>query len=520
MTSSSFPKITTDGLVLAYDFGNDRCQSAFRTPNSATGGVLVSEYTRDGEVYVRHIFTSLVPSTFVPNQSMEVEYLVVGGGGGGGGIIASGGGGGGVVYGTMYISGPQDVVVGNGGKGGSGWNSLNQGGDRGQNSSFGNIVAYGGGGGGAFGGNGTAAWYGTPKVHQVNGGSGGGSTLSLAAGTGVSGQGNAGGSGADTNRGAGGGGAGAVGGTPPSTGGGNGGAGLDYSAIFGSVLFDSGRFGGGGGGGIRSGVSGVTAAGTGGIGGGGAGSTTSVAASDGTLNSGGGGGGAGYNGENYSTRLGGYGGSGTVIVQYKKYPSLRDLSGNGLNATPRNNVAYSTLGGGSLVFDGTDDRLVIPGSEVLSLNTMTISAWVYSTNFSHNGFIFEKTTNGNVNTQYSLFFTATGTLAYRTYGLSTVTHSPSLTTLGISNSNWYNIVATFDGSIKKIYVNGVLKYSSAALTGTVTQNTTGVSYIGSHGLNYSYHLNGNIAAEHIYNRALTQTEITQNYNALKSRFGL
>lgn len=510
--------VNTQGLVLAYDFANPRCVSEFRTPNLATGGNSITERVIDGEVYVQHVFTTAgTIATFTPNQFMEVEYLVVGGGGGGGGVIGGGGGGGGVLYGKKYVFGPQDVYVGRGGRGGVGWNSLTQAGDPGQNSYFGEKIGYGGGGGGWAGGASTS-WYGATLTWRPNGGSGGGSYGGGAPGTGVAGQGYAGGTGSDGNRGSGGGGAGAVGGTPPSTGGGNGGAGANYSTIFGTGVGVSGVFGGGGGGGSRGATAGITTSGSGGSGGGGAGTLGNVVAANGTANTGGGGGGAGHVSEIY-TPMGGNGGSGVVIVRYKKYPSLHDLSGNSLDAAPRNNVAYSTLGGGSLLFDGVDDRLVIPGTATLSLNTMTISLWVYTSNYAQAACFFEKTTNGAVNTQYSLL-TASSNLYFRTYGLSTVDYILSMATLGISNSNWYNITVTFDGSAKRMYVNGVLKGTQTGLTGTVTQNTTGVSYIGSHGTTYSYHFSGNIAAEHIYNRALSDTEVLSNFNALKSRFGL
>jgi hypothetical protein len=197
-----------------------------------------------------------------------------------------------------------------------------------------------------------------------------------------------------------------------------------------------------------------------------------------------------------------------------------DLSGRGNTGTLVNGVGYTGGLGGSLVFDGSNDGVQLPGTN-LSLNQMTISSWNFSANYNQNGFMFEKTTDGSVNTQYSLFYenaSGTATIQYRTYGLSTLNFNVNITTAGVRNGQWNNIVATFDGTNKKIYANGVLVATSANLTGTVTQNSTGAAYIGIYGNFGGYPFNGRISQTQIYNRALTASEIQQNYNALRERY--
>jgi hypothetical protein len=197
-----------------------------------------------------------------------------------------------------------------------------------------------------------------------------------------------------------------------------------------------------------------------------------------------------------------------------------DRSGGGSNGTLVNGVGYNSGNGGSLVFNGVNNRGVEITGTNLSLNQMTISSWNYSTNYEQTGFMFEKTTNGTVNTQYSLFYNTSSVIYYRTIGLSTQDLAVNTIAAGVINSQWNNIVATFDGVNKKIYVNGILKGTSANLTNTITQNTTGPAYIGVYGNFAGYFFNGNIAQTHIYNRALTAQEIKQNFNASKSKFGL
>jgi hypothetical protein len=210
--------------------------------------------------------------------------------------------------------------------------------------------------------------------------------------------------------------------------------------------------------------------------------------------------------------------NGNILVGNYSGTTWTDLSGNSNTGTLTNGPTYSSANGGSIVFDGSNDNIQLAGTN-FSLNTMTISAWNYSSNFNQNGFMFEKTTNGAVNTQYSLFYNSSNDIYYRTYGLSTLDLAVNTTTAGVVNNQWNNVVATWDGTNKRIYVNGVLRATSATLSGTVTQNTTGAAFIGIYG-GGGYPFNGRISQTQIYNRALTAQEIQQNYNASKSRYGL
>ena len=199
---------------------------------------------------------------------------------------------------------------------------------------------------------------------------------------------------------------------------------------------------------------------------------------------------------------------------------LTDLTGNSNTGTLTNSPTYNSSNFGSIVFDGSNDGIQLPGTN-LSLNQMTISSWNYSTNYNQNGFMFEKTTNNSVNTQYSLFFNGDNTIYYRTYGISPTGDLAVYTTsAGVVNNQWNNVVATFDGTNKRIYVNGVLAATSVTLSGTVTQNTTGAAYIGIYGNFAGYPFNGRISNTQIYNRSLTAAEIQQNFQALRGRFGI
>jgi len=193
-----------------------------------------------------------------------------------------------------------------------------------------------------------------------------------------------------------------------------------------------------------------------------------------------------------------------------------DLTNNNNTGTLTNGPNYSSANSGSIVFDGTNDGIQLAGTN-LSLNEHTISSWHYSTNFNQTGMVFEKSTNGTANTQYMITYNNNNFMYYRTIGLST---QDLVVANASTNNQWNNLVATFDGANKRIYTNGVLRGTSVTLTGTIVQNTTGIAAIGIIPDFVNYAFNGRIAITSIYNRALSAAEVSQNFNALRARFGI
>ena len=91
--------------------------------------------------------------------------------------------------------------------------------------------------------------------------------------------------------------------------------------------------------------------------------------------------------------------------------------------------------------------------------------------------------------------------------------------IALSANTWYNIAWVFNYStkLKQIYVNGVFDTSG----GTVGYGGTGTNTeIGRYAWSPSYIMSGNISVTSLYNRVLSASEVLQNYNATKSRFGL
>ena len=291
---------------------------------AGAGGTVVTVLI--GSTYYR-VHTFLKNSTFYVEDSMNVDYLVVGGGGGGANGGSNTGQGGGGAGGFRTAAGlavaeqtTYSITVGAGGIAGTQGVQNDEGKDGGS-SIFSSITSKGGGGG-----NGQEQ---QATTGLGSGGGGEGWTNSGAGNTGTAGQGTSGGTGTQTNGygGGGGGGAGAGGGNGSGTNAGVGGVGennimglndADSDALLtaASVGHDVGGlryFAGGGGGGIGGSANSIAA---GGSGGGGSGSKAGggvVDATHGLPNTGGGGGGGGGS---TNSQNGGAGGSGIVIVRY------------------------------------------------------------------------------------------------------------------------------------------------------------------------------------------------------------
>jgi hypothetical protein len=206
----------------------------------------------------------------------------------------------------------------------------------------------------------------------------------------------------------------------------------------------------------------------------------------------------------------------------------RDLSGNGNNGTLVNTPTYSSANGGYIDFDYTQSENVTFSntSSLQFLNRLpyTLEAWVYPTRNPGAGNytgIFDRESNaGSGRDGYNLYFLGSaGTDTYffterftsGTYNQSSVTLSQSITV-----NNWHHIVGTYDGTTLTLYRNGSSVGTPATTTGNIT-NTSKSLTIGDRGGQY---FGGRISNAKIYNRALTSSEISQNFNALRSRYGI
>ena len=97
--------------------------------------------------------------------------------------------------------------------------------------------------------------------------------------------------------------------------------------------------------------------------------------------------------------------------------------------------------------------------------------------------------------------------------------------IGYNDNKWYHLVGVFGPTaVRAIYINATVQSGSVAGTmpATLFSNPSHALNIGktSRGSPNEYYHHGNISSVQIYNRALSATEVLQNYNITKGRYGL
>jgi hypothetical protein len=193
-----------------------------------------------------------------------------------------------------------------------------------------------------------------------------------------------------------------------------------------------------------------------------------------------------------------YAGSGTVWT---------DLAGSN-NGTLTNGPTFSSANGGSIVFDGSNDYINLQNPSALNLTELTVSAWVRTTT-NANQIILGK----SYLTSYYLNI-APNIKVFSFWTTGNALNSPVIEEIG--STAWCYIAGTINNTTKKIYFNSQSVGSAAGGSVGVDGNSI---FIGSWPSLNSF-FNGNISQVSIYNRALTPTEIQQNYNATKGRYNL
>ena len=194
-----------------------------------------------------------------------------------------------------------------------------------------------------------------------------------------------------------------------------------------------------------------------------------------------------------------------------------DVSGNGNNGTLVNGPGYSSANNGSIVFDGVDDYVSYP-TITFTNQPYTLEMWGKlpgPIDSSNRRTIFTRDSDIGEFSNTSVFRT--------TFILDSATTflNFNFSTAGTIQLNIpFHWVFTLDSSKQvMMYLNGNPTPSANTQLTSYTNIVSSYNRFGLRGSN-ARRYNGNLNINRIYNRALSQQEITQNYNALKGRFGL
>ena len=220
------------------------------------------------------------------------------------------------------------------------------------------------------------------------------------------------------------------------------------------------------------------------------------------------------------------------LVFYLDAANRRSYSGSGLTVnglvggiggTLINGTGFSTANNGTFIFDGTNDYILCDG--ISQNNNASALTWVFwaKRSASNTLMTFIQMSSGSNDIGLELW---NNEVIYFEIGNGGNTYGE----LSNNSSLWQNVAMVFNGtgadnsSRLKAFINGTQQNLSYNGTIPSTAGTANTLYIGNTGPYAGSNSNlfsiGNLGSFQSYNRALSATEILQNYNATRKRFGL
>ena len=212
---------------------------------------------------------------------------------------------------------------------------------------------------------------------------------------------------------------------------------------------------------------------------------------------------------------GSYPGSGTTWY---------DLSGNDNNVTLDNGTTFSTTKGGVIVFNGAKDGTLDVSSWIKDVSYVTMSGWWYH-NANSSGAPFSILTDTSPISSSDGFwwhdsYSGGATLYLRTEDSSAGEKGTSVPAgVYVSAGNWYHVAVVVGKSTFDLYYNGVLYYSWAT-GGFDWANLNSDAAILHLVLQHGGYGNGYMGNVQLYDRALSASQVAQNFRAGSERFGV
>jgi len=180
-----------------------------------------------------------------------------------------------------------------------------------------------------------------------------------------------------------------------------------------------------------------------------------------------------------------------------------DISGNNLSGSLFNGSTYNT--NGAIVFDGVDDYVLVSNNPLLQPSSSITLSSVFQRNSGRTIISYSSDGGGAIKT-----YAFEQTTNFQSKIVTTVNGQITLSATNLSANTWYYVVMTYNGSINSLYINGSLITSSSASGNINYQANTNLN-LGRKNSTDGEYINGKISTTQIYNRALTQAEINQNY---------
>jgi hypothetical protein len=190
-----------------------------------------------------------------------------------------------------------------------------------------------------------------------------------------------------------------------------------------------------------------------------------------------------------------------------------DLTSNDYSGSIINGCSYDT-DKGAITFDAINQYVTF-GNILASLTDLTLECWIKfgSQKSNYAGIISKTLDNSDGYELRTTTYTATTTnLQFRYKGDSAATAAYTA-----ENNRWYHIVATGQSGVQRLYVNGdIVATNNVATTPTANTNELSIAKLA-----YStLYLSASIASVKIYDRVLTPPQVIDNFDSMRSRFGI
>jgi hypothetical protein len=198
-----------------------------------------------------------------------------------------------------------------------------------------------------------------------------------------------------------------------------------------------------------------------------------------------------------------------------------DLSRSGINGTLINGPTFNNANGGSIVFDASNDYANLGTNINFSTytNGFTIGFWVKLSNTNPAArYLFSKLTNDGSDNQFSIIYGYVSNTFELYAGASGANQTIRTNSqIVVNDTNWHFLYYTV-GATTQGYLDGTSRFTNtyASLTFTSSTNT---NYLSTFNISQNFG-NLSIANMVLYNRILSATEVLQNFNTTRARFGI
>jgi hypothetical protein len=209
----------------------------------------------------------------------------------------------------------------------------------------------------------------------------------------------------------------------------------------------------------------------------------------------------------------------------KSYPGTgttwTDVTSLGNNGILRNSPTYNTDDMGKFVFDAVNDDVDCGNNSSINFDTgsFTVSVWFRRfTNATTNLRLLSKAAGSDTANAASAGFCFFGSDTGISFAVNPTATRTIISAATYSVNEWVNVVGLVERGVSmRTYKNASQFNTTSAPVGSVSGTTS--LFLGSNiGTNVFWA--GEISNFSLYNRALTDTEIAQNFNALRGRYGI